>query len=155
MRRFGKLRTRILSGLRKSSTSTRSRSIHRTSTECDGSENEASTGGLQEQLHWSEARRIYSEPASREFKVDRDSSASEESSASSSSLCGAAARRTDAGRQNGRGLSAAAGKTGPVRRDESLDSQCCAESDGEDDDVFLDSWEETSATVAGSAAGGK
>ena len=147
MRRFGKLRTLLLSVLRKSS---RSRSINRTSTEGE----EASSGGLQEQLHWSEARRIYSEPASREFKVDRGSSASEESSASSSSLCGSAARRTDTARQNGRAL-AAAGKTDPGRRDESLDSQCCGESDGEDDDVFLQSWEETGATVAGSAANGE
>ena len=36
-----------------------------------------------------------------------------------------------------------------------VDSQCCGESDGEDDDVFLENWEGTAATVASSAANGK
>lgn len=90
MRRFGKLRTRLLSSLRKRSPSSRRAerySNSKDSLNSDGERTPSPTPQLQrgtqqqqQQLHWSEARRIYSEPASRELKVERSSSSATGSS---------------------------------------------------------------------------
>lgn len=135
MRRFGKLRTRLLSSIRK-----------RSARNGDGSspeERRAGSSSPQAELHWSEARRIYSEPAASQFKVERGSS--EESS--SDSICAGGHLQTGGG---GKSEVTPAEKR---HRDGESDSQC-GESDGEDDDVFLDSWEEA-PVPAGRAGNGE
>ena len=190
MRRFGKFRTRLLSSLKKqrtprSSTSSSAadqqssaRMRRRKSSSDHGSTIDAGTGSSsqesprqqQQQLHWSEARRIYSEPATREMKID--SSGRESSSTCSSSnlapLVASVAHHQHSGGAASQSSEKIKGKS--RRRNHDVDTQTlqcsscaedapgdrkdsaladlqCGESDGEDDDddVFLESWEEISA----------
>ena len=179
MRRFGK---RILSSLqlRKQRTSRSSSNSSSSTDQCsartrrresstdhgtvDAGAGNSSQQSPQQQLHWSEARRIYSEPATREMKIDRGSSSGRDSSSTCSSS------NLAPGHAHG-GASSLAGKIkGKRRRNhddrqtlcrscaEEADSQCGGESDGEeedddDDDVFLESWEEVAAAVISAESG--
>lgn len=172
MRRFGKLRTRLLSSLRKRasrrSTDNQGRDV---SSEFSDSASGSSNQPSPQQLHWSEARRIYSEPASREVKVDSGSS-EDTVSVSSSNLVvparvkkGLEKKRSYRGGQNMTGLgkkrpgvtttprtTKTCSSSGGSREDYEFPCPYGAESDGEDDDVFLESWEEM---IAGSTSAAK
>lgn len=186
MRRFGKLRTRLLSSLRKprtprSSTSSAAdrqssaRTPRRRESSSDHDTVDAGAGSsLQQspphqQLHWSEARRIYSEPATRERKIDRESSSGRESSStcSSSNLApsvacprsGASSRSEKIKGKRRRNhddtqtlCRSCAEDEG--RKDSLADSQCGdSDDDDDDDDVFLESWEEVAAAAISAANG--
>ena len=117
MRRFGKLRTRLLSSLRK-------RAPRRnTDNSRESNSDDADSNSSQQQLHWSEARRIYSEPATREMKVER----SRDSSSSSGNLVGEKKKNKKRNCLRGEAVAVDTDRGSPES-----DSQC--ESEGEDDD---------------------
>lgn len=134
-----------------------------------GSSSQESPRQQQQQLHWSEARRIYSEPATREMKIESSSGRDSSSTCSSSNLAPAAAsvahhphsggaasssekikgknrRRNhhDVDTQTLQCSSSCAEDAPGDRKDSALADLQYGESD-DDDDVFLESWEEISA----------
>ena len=176
MRRFGKLRTRLLSSFRKRAPR-RSTDNLATPEEADSnstiSDNATDEKPSLQQLHWSEARRIYSEPASRELKVERESSEDTASVDSSSSNLvmvtgkkkgvkkprggGQAVRTSTRKERHGTATTTCSSTddsgSGESPEDAELQCACGAESDGEDDDVFLESWEEVAAANTTAAKG--